>query len=92
MAGVVAGSGVTHGAVAATDVQVVHDAADVAEVNDGDDAAHHFVQIAQNALLNGDVRRASTALRDLHDATASGGSLNGAGSQPTVTFPYSSAK
>jgi hypothetical protein len=23
--------------------------------------------IAQNALLNGDVRRASTALRDLHD-------------------------
>lgn len=36
-------------------------------------AARRLALVAQNALINGDVRRAWSALREFHDATAGAG-------------------
>ena len=39
-------------------------------------AARRLALVAENALVNGDLRRARTAVRNLHDLTASRGTLD----------------
>jgi hypothetical protein len=39
-------------------------------------AVRRLALLAGNALANGDLRRVQTALRSLHDMTASGGALD----------------
>ena len=51
-------------------------------------AARRLALVAENALVNGDLRRARAALQNLHDTTTKGATLDAAPNRPTVTLRW----